>query len=89
MAKKQHYKESKEQKEKQALFDHMEKEISKIRSSLKALYSIAGDPGIVYCVNEGFIHHQIEMLDRVKHLIWDLLVDEIPPKEILGELKNL
>lgn len=88
MTKKPQYKESKEQKEKQALFDHIEKEISKIRSSLKALYPIAGNPGIVYCVNEGFIHHQIETLDRVKHLIWDLLVDEMAPKEILGELKN-
>lgn len=88
MAKKQHYKKSKGQKEKQALFDHMEKEISKVREYLKNLYCMAGSSNVGLLVSEEFIHHRVAALDRVKGLIWDLLVDEMPPKEILDELKN-
>jgi len=88
MGKKLHYKESKEQKEKKVLFDHMEKEISKVKEYLKNLYSMAGSPNVGLLVSEEFIHRRVAALDRVKSLIWDLLVDEMAPKKILDELKN-
>ncbi len=81
------YKESREQKEKQALFDCMEKDISEIKETFKTLYHLAGTPGIVPFLKEEYIHRDVIRLDHLRHLLFDLLIDEWAPKKILQEEK--
>lgn len=63
--------------ENQKVYDYLESEILDIRHALKNMY--AGEKAGL----EGYIHGLIEKIDRIDRLMFGLLIDKEPIKDLL------